>query len=64
MNQNIRTGDVYKRTGEESFEYNYIKTRLTAIKMCKSFGGGEMLELYKEAIQNILFDYIDLDDEE
>lgn len=50
-------GDVYKREGDESFEYNYIKTRLTAMKMAKSFGGGEMLEEYKKAIQSLPFDY-------
>ena len=52
-------GDAYKKSGKESFEYNYVKTRLTAIKMCKSFGGGEMLEEYKKAIQATLFDYLD-----
>ena len=54
-------GDVYKKNGKESFEYNYVKTRLTAIKMCKSFGGGEMLDEYKKAIQNTLFDYLDIE---
>lgn len=51
-------GDVYKREGNETFEYNYVKTRLAAMKMTKSFGGGEMLEEYKKAIQEIPFDYI------
>ena len=51
-------GDVYKREGDESFEYNYIKTRLTAIKMTKSFGGGEMLEEYKRVIQELPFNYL------
>lgn len=52
-------GDAYKRNGDESFEYNYVKTRLTAIKMCKSFGGGEMLDEYKKAIRETLFDYME-----
>lgn len=52
-------GDAYKRTGDETFEYNYVRTRLSAIKMCKSFGGGEMLDMYKEAIRNTLFDYME-----
>lgn len=50
-------GDVYKRNGNESFEENYLKTRLTAMKMCKSFGGGEMLEEYKKQIREICWDY-------
>lgn len=57
-------GDAYKRTGEESFEYNYLKTRLTAIKMCKSFGGGEMLDEYKAVIQSMPFDYINIENED
>lgn len=56
-------GDVYKREGNESFEYNYLKTRLTAIKMTKSFGGGEMLDEYKRVIQEMQFDYLTEDDE-
>lgn len=52
-------GDAYKRNGEESFEYNYVKTRLTAMKMCKSFGGGEMLDEYKKALREIMFDYME-----
>jgi hypothetical protein len=56
-------GVVYKREGNESFEYNYLKTRLTAIKMTKSFGGGEMLDEYKRVIQEIQFDYLTEDDE-
>lgn len=54
-------GDAYKRNGEESFEYNYVKTRLTAMKMAKSFGGGELLELYKKAIRETPFAYIELE---
>lgn len=53
-------GDAYLRTGDESFEYNYVKTRLTAMKMCKSFGGGEMLEEYKKALREASFDYFDM----
>jgi len=53
-------GDAYQRNGDESFEYNYVKTRLTAIKMCKSFGGGEMLDEYKRAIQETPFDYLEM----
>ena len=52
-------GDIYKREGQETFEYNYIKTRLTAIKMTKSFGGGEMLDEYKKAIRELCFEYLD-----
>ena len=52
-------GDVYQRTGNETFEVNYLKTRLKAIKMCKSFGGGEMLEEYKRLVREIPFDYME-----
>lgn len=50
-------GDIYKRNGEECFEANYLKTRLKAIKMCRSFGGGEMLDEYKKQLQNLPLDY-------
>lgn len=56
-------GEIYKKNGKEPFEYNYLKTRLSAIKMCKSFGGGEMLDEYKKAIQTAPFNYIDDEDD-
>lgn len=52
-------GDVYRRTGNECFEANYLKTRLNALKVCKSFGGGEMLEEYKKRVREIPFDYME-----
>ena len=52
-------GDIYKREGQETFEYNYIKTRLTAMKMTRSFGGGEMLDEYKKAIRELVFEYLE-----
>ena len=52
-------GDIYKKTGTESFEYCYLKTRLTAMKMAKSFGGGEMLEEYKKAVRDCDFEYVE-----
>lgn len=48
---------LYQRTGIESFEINYILTRLKAIKTCKSMGGGEMLDYYLDELQKIDFDY-------
>jgi hypothetical protein len=50
-------GDVYKKNGNETFEYNYIKTRLSAIKMAKSYGGGEMLDEYKKVLRDMFYDY-------
>ncbi len=50
-------GDVYKRTGQECFEENYLKMRLAAIKMSSSLGGGNMLQEYKNIIQKTSFDY-------
>lgn len=50
-------GDVYKKSGNESFEYCYVKTRLMAMKMAKSFGGGDMLEEYKKAVRDCEFSY-------
>lgn len=50
-------GDVYTKTGVESFECNYVKTRLKALKMCRSFGGGEMFEQYKQNVINLPFEY-------
>lgn len=50
-------GDVYKRNGTENFQANYLKTRLKAIKLCKAFGGGEMLEEYKKRVNQLPFQY-------
>ena len=50
-------GDVYTKTGVETFECNYVKTRLKALKMCRSFGGGEMFEQYVENVKNLPFEY-------
>ena len=52
-------GDVYTRDGTESFEYKYVKTRLTAMKLAKSYGGGEMLEAYKKALRELSLDYFE-----
>lgn len=51
-------GGVYKRNGNESFQANYLKTRLSALKLCKSLGGGEMLEEYKKQVSMLPFDYL------
>lgn len=48
-----KLGDVYKRNGNETFEENYLKTRLQAMKMCKSLGGGEILDEYKKQLQEL-----------
>lgn len=49
--------DVYRRTGNESFEVNYLKTKLKAMKLCRSLGGGEMMDEYKKKLQQLPFDY-------
>lgn len=50
-------GEAYYRTGLESFEANYLKTRIRAMKMCKSLGGGDMLEEYKKSIRELPLNY-------
>lgn len=50
-------GDVYKRNGTECFQANYLKTRLKAIKLCKAFGGGDMLEEYKKRVKELPLEY-------
>lgn len=57
-----KLGDCYKRNGDESFEENYLKTRLQAMKMCKSYGGGDMLEEYKKQVKDLPF-YWEVEDE-
>lgn len=57
-------GDVYRRNGNESFEVNYLKTRLNALKVCKSLGGGEMLDEYKKQLKELPFDYLKEDNYE
>ena len=54
-------GDTYRRTGEETFEANYVKTRLKALKMCRSLGCGEgdMFNVYKERVRELPFTYMD-----
>lgn len=51
-------GDSYEKQSDESFQYNYLKTKLKAIDLCNSFGGGEMLEEYKKEVRKQPFDYI------
>lgn len=50
-------GETYFRTGLESFEANYLKTRIKALKMCRSLGGGDMLNEYKKIIRNLPLKY-------
>lgn len=52
-------GQAYKKVTDESFQINYLKTRLLAIKMCKSFGGGEMLNEYLKQVKETKFDYVE-----
>lgn len=49
-------GDKYLKTGEEDFELNYVKTRLKAIKICRTLGGGDGLDAYREEILNTKFE--------
>ena len=51
-----KLGNVYTKTGEECFELNYLKTRLNAVKLCKSIGGGDGLDVYIEEILNTRFE--------
>ena len=49
---------LYQSLGNnESFEINYILTRLKAIRTCRAMGGGEMLDYYLQELRKIDFDY-------
>ena len=48
--------DIYNRTGDENFELNYVKTRLKACRMCRSLGGGDGLDVYREEILKTKFE--------
>ena len=47
----------YIKLKEECFQATYIRTQLMAIKMSKSFGGGEMLNNYINAIKSTMFEF-------
>lgn len=47
--------DMYIKVSDESFQYNYMMMRLNALKACKAFGGGEMMEEYKKALRKTQF---------
>lgn len=47
----------YIKLKDECFQATYLRTQLMAIKMSKSFGGGEMLDEYLKAIKNAYFEY-------
>ena len=51
-----KLGDQYRKNGEEDFELNYLTTRLKAIKLCRTFGGGDGLDAYRKEILNTHFD--------
>ena len=50
-------GQVYTNSYNECFEATYLRTRVQAINVCKSFGGGEMLDLYMQNVRNTKFYY-------
>ena len=47
----------YIKLKDECFQATYLRTQLMAIKMSKSFGGGEMLDEYLKAIKSAYFEY-------
>ena len=51
-------GAQYVLQENETFQENYLYNRINAIKTCKSFGGGEMLNEYLETVKNTDFDNI------
>lgn len=48
-------GSQYVLQEDETFQENYLYNRINAIKTCKSFGGGEMLDEYLETVRNTDF---------
>lgn len=57
-------GETYTKETQESFECNYVKKKLEAIRACESFGGGEMLQEYKKQLRDLSYDYLTYEDEE
>ena len=50
-------GACYTQQEKETFECNYLYSKIKAMEMCDSFGGGEMMEEYKKQVQNLNFNY-------
>lgn len=50
-------GHQYEIKNDESFPLNYIETRTKAINLCKSLGGGEMLDIYLQMLKTTEFKY-------
>lgn len=50
-------GPQYQRVADESFPVNYLVTKIQAIKVCRSFGGGDLLDEYIKRVREADFDY-------
>ena len=50
-------GDQYVRLKDESFEVNYLYSKVKAIQILKAYGGSEMLDKFIEEIKNLTFTY-------
>lgn len=50
-------GSQYNKLENESFQVNYLSTKIAAIKVARSLGGGAMLEKYIERVCNTDFEY-------
>ena len=57
-------GSVYYKLDNESFQECYLKTRLQAIRACKSYGGSYDFGLYLEEVRSLPFNYLRDDFEE
>ena len=55
-------GPQYNKVANESFQVNYLVTKIQGIKMCQSFGGGELLDEYIKAVRECDFEYDILED--
>lgn len=51
-------GCQYRIMEDEEFQTNYLITRIKAIQLSKSLGGGELLDMYMDELQNMEFDYL------
>ena len=50
-------GPKYERIKDEPFEVAYLNSKIAAIKIAKSFGGGEMLNAYIDEVARTDFVY-------
>ena len=53
----VINADRYIRVKDENFQTSYLHNRVQGIKLCKAFGGGDMLDLYIKTVRDTEFNY-------